>query len=225
VYKAGKAIGDYHGQMNSDNFEKWVNEKVIPNLATPSVIIMDNAPYHVKQVDKPPTKSFLKKDMLEYLRRHGVPCEEGMRKFTLFSFVEKIRPKEKVYQIDTLFAAHGHTVIRLLPYMCNLSPIELAWRQIKDYVRSHNTDGDISLTRLQELVQEAIKGMTKEDWAGYCRYVTNIENSYWEKDAIMEDVIDYFIINLGDTDSSDGDSDSGTDTEDVESFMSDFVPL
>jgi hypothetical protein len=58
----------------------------------------------------------------------------------------------------------------------------------------------------------------------------NTENSYWEKDAIMEDVTDNFIINLGDTDSSDedssdGDSDSGTDTEDVESFMTDFIPL
>jgi hypothetical protein len=40
--------------MNSDNFEKWVNEKVIPNLATPSGIVMDNAPYYGKQVDKPP---------------------------------------------------------------------------------------------------------------------------------------------------------------------------
>jgi transposase len=76
VYKAGKATGDYYGQMNSDNFEKWVNEKVIPNLATPSVIAMDNAPYHGKQIVKPPTKLSLKKDMLEYLRRHGVPCEE-----------------------------------------------------------------------------------------------------------------------------------------------------
>jgi hypothetical protein len=56
-------------------------------------------------------------------------------------------------------------------------------------------------------------------------YVTNIENSCWEKDAIVEDVIDNFTINLDDTDGSDGDGDSGTDTEDVESFMSDFVPL
>jgi transposase len=48
VYKAGKATGDYHGQMNSDNFGKLVNGKVIPNLATPSVIVMDNAPYHRK---------------------------------------------------------------------------------------------------------------------------------------------------------------------------------
>jgi transposase len=84
-----------------------------------------------------------------------------MRKFTLFSLVEKIRPKEKVYYIDKLFAAHGHTVIRLPPYMCDLNPLELAWRQIKDYVRSHNTSEDMSLTRLQELEQEAIKGVTK----------------------------------------------------------------
>jgi hypothetical protein len=41
----------------------------------------------------------------------------------------------------------------------------------------------------------------------------------------VENVIDNFIINLGNTDSSDRDSDSGTDTEDVESFMSDFVLL
>jgi hypothetical protein len=38
VYKAGKAMGDYHGQINSDNFEKWVNEKVIPHLATPRLL-------------------------------------------------------------------------------------------------------------------------------------------------------------------------------------------
>jgi transposase len=186
---------------------------------------MDSVPYHGKQVDKPPTKSSLKKDMLEYLRRHGVPCEEGMRKFTLFSLVAKIYPKEKVYHIDMLFAAHCHTVIRLPPYMCDLNPIELAWHRIKDYVRSHYTAGDMSLTRLQELVQEAIKGVTKEDWADYCRCVTNIENSCLEKDAVMEDVIDNFIISLGGTDISDGDRDSGTDTADVESFMSDFFPL
>ncbi|KAJ4446436.1 hypothetical protein ANN_13132 [Periplaneta americana] len=32
VYKAGSASGDYHGQMNQVNFEKWVDEKLIPNL-------------------------------------------------------------------------------------------------------------------------------------------------------------------------------------------------
>jgi hypothetical protein len=41
----------------------------------------------------------------------------------------------------------------------------------------------------------------------------------------MEDVVENFIINLGDTDSSDGDNDNGTDTEGVESFMYVVVPL
>jgi hypothetical protein len=59
--------------MNSDNFDKRANEKVIPNLATPSVIVMHSAPYHGKQVDERPTKLSPKKDMLEYLRRHEVP--------------------------------------------------------------------------------------------------------------------------------------------------------
>lgn len=75
----------------------------------------------------------------------------------------------------------------------------------------------MSLTRLQE----GIKGGKKEDWACYYSYDMNTENSYREKETIMEDVI----INLGDTDYSDGDSDSGTDTKDVESFMFDFIPL
>jgi hypothetical protein len=62
-----------------------------------------------------------------------------------------------MYYIDTLYAAHGHTVIWLQPYMFDLNPIQLAWHQMKDYVKSHNTAGDMSLTRLQELVHEAIR--------------------------------------------------------------------
>jgi hypothetical protein len=39
--------------------------------------------------------------------------------------------------------------------------------------------------------------MTKEDWADYCPYVKNTENSYWENDAIMENVTENFKVNLG----------------------------
>jgi hypothetical protein len=53
MFKAGTASGDYHGQMNADNFEEWLNEIVIPKLLPVSVLVMDNAPYHGRQVDKP----------------------------------------------------------------------------------------------------------------------------------------------------------------------------
>jgi hypothetical protein len=42
IYKADKTSGDYHGDMNHTNFEKWISERVIPNLPLASVIMMDN---------------------------------------------------------------------------------------------------------------------------------------------------------------------------------------
>jgi transposase len=75
---------------------------------------------------------------------------------------------------DMLFARHDHTVIKLPPYMSNLNPIELAWRQVKDYVRSRNTTADMALTILQELEQEKIKFPTN-DWDGHYSCVTNTE--------------------------------------------------
>jgi hypothetical protein len=43
AYKKLSASGNYHGQMNNQNFEK---EKFLPNLPEKSVVIFDSAPYH-----------------------------------------------------------------------------------------------------------------------------------------------------------------------------------
>ena len=32
VFKSGLRTGDYHGEMNSDNFIKWIKTQLIPNL-------------------------------------------------------------------------------------------------------------------------------------------------------------------------------------------------
>jgi hypothetical protein len=55
IYRAGSATGDYHGQMNPENFKKLVVEIPIPNLPPKSVIILDNVPYHCPKTDKPPS--------------------------------------------------------------------------------------------------------------------------------------------------------------------------
>jgi hypothetical protein len=38
VYKVGSATGDCHDQMSSANFEKWVAEKLVPNLPPHAVL-------------------------------------------------------------------------------------------------------------------------------------------------------------------------------------------
>jgi hypothetical protein len=32
--------------MNVTNYQKWLTEKLIPNLPPKSVLVVDNAPYH-----------------------------------------------------------------------------------------------------------------------------------------------------------------------------------
>ena len=63
VYKAASATGDYHHEMNGQNFKKWLEEKLLPNLHSPSSIVVDNASYHSVQTDKCPTSSTKKAEI------------------------------------------------------------------------------------------------------------------------------------------------------------------
>ena len=56
IFNLGLASGDYHGQMDGSNFEKWYNKKLLPNLPSNSIIVMDNASYHSVQTDRAPTR-------------------------------------------------------------------------------------------------------------------------------------------------------------------------
>ncbi|KAF8794704.1 hypothetical protein HNY73_002653 [Argiope bruennichi] len=72
VYKASTKSGDYHGQMNYENFKKWVLEKLLPNLQPNSVVCMDNASYHTTVENPTPTKYSTKKVMIDWLKNNGI---------------------------------------------------------------------------------------------------------------------------------------------------------
>ena len=103
--------------------------------------------------------------------------------------------------------------------MCELNPIELAWAQVKGYIRHKNTSGDFSLSQLKEVLDEAIASVTDTDWENFCRHVIQIENKFWETDYMMEEV-EPMIITLGEDD-SDSDSDSDSDTTDEDDIDND----
>lgn len=52
---SSKKTNDYHEEMNSVVFEKWFIETLLPSLESNSIIIMDNASYHSRVIDRPPT--------------------------------------------------------------------------------------------------------------------------------------------------------------------------
>lgn len=48
--KRSKVPDDYHADMNGERFKKWFKEQLLPNIKRPTLIVMDNAPYHSMQV-------------------------------------------------------------------------------------------------------------------------------------------------------------------------------
>ncbi|CAJ0589553.1 unnamed protein product [Cylicocyclus nassatus] len=85
--------GDYHKDMNSDLFEMWLTE-AIPHMIRRAngkrvSLVVDNAPYHSRQLEKIPTTSSTKNQIREYLGAHGVTVPENATKAGLLKQVKE----------------------------------------------------------------------------------------------------------------------------------------
>ncbi len=45
-FEAAQRTGEYHGQMNWENFSTGFAEQLLPHIPSRALIILDNAPYH-----------------------------------------------------------------------------------------------------------------------------------------------------------------------------------
>lgn len=88
VYSTKSKMADYHDDMNHENFMRWLGEKLIPNLKEPSVIIMDNASYHVTQINKPPTINNLKSEIQKWLIENDISFGQCFTKAELLCLVK-----------------------------------------------------------------------------------------------------------------------------------------
>ena len=68
-FEAKNTTGDYHGEMNRDLFMRWLTTSLLPSLSEPSVLVLDNAPYHSMLTDEGrcPTSATKKADLVNWL--------------------------------------------------------------------------------------------------------------------------------------------------------------
>lgn len=218
VFKSGQKSGDYHDAMNYKNYEKWLKEKLIPNLPPKTVLVIDNASYHNKQLNPAPTSSSKKADLMQWLLNHNIPFDEKMLKTELYQLVKQNKSPHKKYIIDSLLAEHGHNALRLPPYHPDLNPIEMIWSLIKNHVALKNTT--FKLNDCIALVHEKITEITTEDWAKRCQHARDVEDKYMENEATLDDMTERFIIDLGADSSDSEDNDEPDDPENSDGDIS-----
>lgn len=164
VFRSKTNSQDYHDEMNSEHFLEWMNKQLLPALEEPSVIILDNATYHNKQKDKPPTTQNRKDEIKQWLDNHNINYSSTDLKKTLLEKVKQYR-HTPLYLTDEAAHEHGHTCLRLPVGHCELNPIELAWASVKGFVAKYNPD--FKLATVQQLVPEGFKHTTKDMWRNF----------------------------------------------------------
>ncbi|XP_074035663.1 uncharacterized protein [Leptinotarsa decemlineata] len=133
-----KKTGDYHEEMNGKSFEQWFS-KVLPHLEDNAVIVMDNAPYHSRRLEKIPRTSSKKVEIQNWLRSKNISFEDSMLRVQLLKIVKERKLEYQKYIVDEMAAGQNKIVLRLPPYHCELNPIELIWADVKNFVAQHNT--------------------------------------------------------------------------------------
>lgn len=200
IFKSKTKSGDYHDEMNHDNFMRWLEHQLIPNLPPNGIVVMDNAPYHTVQINKKPTRANKKADIRTWLENNDITTTHNMRKAELLELVNKLSIT-KTYYVDELLKQHGHTVVRLPPYHCDLNPIELIWSVAKRKVAMNNVDQKNA--NIENLLRTAFAEITPDVWEKECNHVLKLGDKMWENDGLMDDIENSHLIFSVNTGSSD----------------------
>lgn len=219
-WKASNHSGDYHDNVNGEMFMKWMTEKVLPNLEPNSVLVVDNAPYHNVKIEKAPTSRSRKQDMKAWLLKNSIPFGNDMLLPELYKLVQLHKPRYARYALDETVKREGHDILRLPPYHPDLNPIELIWAEIKGYVAKRNTS--CTMAKAKALCEEKVSRMGAEDWLMKCKHVEKIEQDYAAAEPQIDNIIESFIISVGnesDTDSSDGLSEEEEELSGIEELQ------
>ena len=183
VFKSTRKTGDYHGQMNAQQFQKWFLEILLPNIPPNSIIIMDNASYHKALTeDSAPIATSSKEKIRNWLEKNDMPCRDDCLKVELITMLNKIAPNP-TYIIDEIAEKNGHTVLRTPPYHPELQPIEICWGIVKNEV---GRNCNFTMQNLENQLEEAFNKVTSETCNKIIRKIRQVEDKFWEEDAKMD---------------------------------------
>ena len=111
---------DYHDTMNAESYEKYF-ENICKLLKPNSVIIIDNASYHSRNAEGFPMSKWRKAQFQLWLTENKIPFKPDALRSELRTLCKKYRTDKTSKVIDNIAKKHGHEVIRLPPYHCEIS--------------------------------------------------------------------------------------------------------
>ncbi len=186
VFDANRRTGDYHGQMNWDNFSKWFETQLLPNIPENSLIILDNAKYHnVFAEGTFPVPATRKEALCGWLEKNNIPWTTDMLKPELYELCKRLAPIPE-YKLDQIAEAAGHSILRTPQYHPELQPIETCWGVVKNYMADHC---DFTMKNFREQLPAAFTKVTTKTCKSLIAKVVKQEEKYWIEDTKLYEEI------------------------------------
>ncbi|CAF1159729.1 unnamed protein product, partial [Didymodactylos carnosus] len=129
--------------MTSARFVNWISEAVgtlrAENVNSKICIIVDNAPWYneLAEETKMSKRAWVEAQVVQRLNDHQVPYLDIYTKAELLELADAYAPK-KVFKTDVAAAKFDVDILRLPVRHCVLNPIELAWAEMKTFIRNNN---------------------------------------------------------------------------------------
>ena len=184
VFEAKKRTGDYHGQMNWENFSKWFRTQLLAHIPKNSIVILDNARYHnVLVEDFFPNQSTTKEQLRCWLTQNNYPWRDDMLKSELLGLCIRLAPVPE-FRLDKLALEHDISILRTPPYHPELQPIENCWGVVKNYMADHC---DFTMAGLYNRLPDAFSKITSKTCRKIIAKVVEQENKYWHEDELLDE--------------------------------------
>lgn len=115
VFLAKKGMADFHEEMNVASFELWFIKQLLPNIPAESAIVLDNAPFHSRKVEKVPNTKTKKGEIKKWREEKNINFPDESLKKEMLDEVNKVKHLYNKYYVDENAKDPGFTVLRLAP--------------------------------------------------------------------------------------------------------------
>ncbi|CAF1635986.1 unnamed protein product, partial [Didymodactylos carnosus] len=133
----------------------------------------------------PPKRAWNKTQLIAWLESRDIaftlPCSKAELLELAFSNV----PKKK-YVVDEAARVFDIKILRLPVKHCCLNPIEIAWSNMKNYVRDNNVN--FRLSEVETLSSQWMAALDPETSSGFYREAERFEDVFKKSDAQAEEL-------------------------------------
>ena len=111
-YSFWRRLSWFHGW---GSYKCYFEKSICQNIPKHSVIVIDNAPYHSKNMENYPTSKWWKQQFVDWLTEKNITFPEKALRAELWTLVKSEREKFPDKVMETVAKEHGHEIFRLPP--------------------------------------------------------------------------------------------------------------